>query len=66
MAPQDEGPSTNDQAEAPSLAQLNTPEALAAAAEQLRALGIDDDVVFACANVEVLAARMATRRAERA
>jgi hypothetical protein len=65
MAPQDKGPSANDQTEAPSLAELNTPEALAAATEQLRALGIDDEVVFACTNVEDLAARMAARRAER-
>ena len=65
MAPQEKGSSADHQAEATSLAELNTPEALAAATAQLRALGIDDAVVFACTNVEDLAARMAARRAER-
>ena len=37
---------------------LNAPEALRAATERLRALGIDDEVVFTCTRADDLAARL--------
>jgi hypothetical protein len=36
--------------------ELNSPEALRAATERLRALGIDDEVVFSCTSADELAA----------
>ena len=56
MAPQDKGPSANDAA--PTLAEMNSPEALAKATEQLRALGVDDEVVFRGTRVEDLVAHL--------
>jgi nucleotide-binding universal stress UspA family protein len=62
-APEEHEPLTPEQEEecqrakgepAVSLADLNTPEALAAAAAQLRALGVDDEVVFIGTTVDEL------------
>lgn len=44
---------------------LNSPEALQAATERLRALGIDDDVVFSCTSADDLAAHLGTERIAR-
>jgi hypothetical protein len=52
MAPKDVEP-----AAAPS-PDLNSPEALRAATERLRALGIDDEVVFSCTRADELAAHL--------
>jgi hypothetical protein len=38
--------------------ELDSPEALRAATERLRALGIEDEVVFSCTSAEDLAARL--------
>jgi hypothetical protein len=37
---------------------LNSPEALCAATARLRALGIDDEVVFSCTSADDLAAHL--------
>lgn len=37
---------------------LNSPEALEAATERLRALGIDDEVVFSCTSADDLATHL--------
>lgn len=52
MAPRDVEP-----APAPAPA-LNSPEALRAATERLRALGIDNEVVFSCTSADNLAAHL--------
>jgi hypothetical protein len=50
MAPGDVEPSTDPRPE------LDSPDALDAATERLRALGIDDEVVFSCTSADDLAA----------
>jgi hypothetical protein len=52
MAPREVEPTT-----APG-SDLNTPEALRAATERLRALGIDDEVVFVCTSADDLAVHL--------
>jgi hypothetical protein len=52
MAPHDVDPTTAPRAD------LNSPEALHAATERLRALGIDDEVVFSFTSVDELAAHL--------
>jgi hypothetical protein len=54
MAPHDVEP-------APTLhPDLNSPEALCAATARLRALGIDDEVVFSCTSADDLAGHLAS------
>ena len=52
MAPHDVEPPTAPHPD------LNSPEALHAATERLRALGIDDEVVFSCTSSDDLAAHL--------
>jgi hypothetical protein len=52
MVPRDVEPASTPQPE------LNSPEALRAATERLRALGIDDEVVFSCTRAEDLAVHL--------
>jgi hypothetical protein len=52
MAPQNVQPATAPRAE------LNSPEALRAATERLRALGIDDEVVFSCTHADDVASHL--------
>jgi hypothetical protein len=42
---------------------LNSPEALDAATARLRALGIDDEVVFSCTSADDLAAHLGSEPA---
>jgi hypothetical protein len=52
MAPHDRQPASEPRPD------LNSPEALQAATDRLRALGIDDEVVFSCTSAEDLAAHL--------
>ena len=52
MAPHDVEPAATPRPD------LNSPEALRAATERLRALGIDDEVVFSCTSADDLAAHL--------
>ena len=51
------GPHDVDPAAAPR-PDLNSPEALCAATARLRALGIDDEVMFSCTRADDLAAHL--------
>jgi hypothetical protein len=52
MAPPDVEPATAPRCE------LDSPEALRAATKRLRALGIDDEVVFSCTHADDLASHL--------